>query len=43
MKKVFIPKENHNDLVSVPSEVLEKLEIVEVENYEEIYSELFRK
>lgn len=41
IKKVFIPKENHNDLGTIPSEVLEKLEIIEVENYKEIYNELF--
>ncbi len=41
MKKVFIPKSNHNDLVNVPNEVLNKLEIIEVENYEEIYKGLF--
>lgn len=41
VKKVFIPLENHNDLLSVPQEILEKLEIIEVENYEEIYQLLF--
>ncbi len=39
--KVFIPKENHNDLESVPKEVLEKIEIIEVEHYKEIYMHLF--
>ncbi len=42
IKKVFIPKENHNDLLNVPNEVIEKIEIIEVENYEEIYNTLFR-
>lgn len=42
MKKVFIPKENHNDLIEVPKEILEKLEIIEVENYEEIFVNLFK-
>ena len=41
VKKVFIPKENHNDLREVPKEVLDKLKIIEVENYKEIYQELF--
>ncbi len=41
IKKVFIPFENHNDLVSVPNEVLEKLEIIEIQNYDEIYKILF--
>ncbi len=43
MKKVFIPKENHYDLLNVPQEILEKLEIIEVERYEEIYKEIFEK
>lgn len=43
IKKVFIPLENHNDLVRVPNEVLEKLEIIEISNYEEIYKELFEE
>lgn len=41
IKKVFIPKENHNDLINVPEEILKKLEIIEVVNYEEIYKSLF--
>lgn len=41
IKKVFIPKENHNDLTNVPKEVLAHLEIREVEDYWEIYKELF--
>lgn len=43
IKKVFIPLENHKDLINVPIEVLEKLEIIEVSNYEEIYKLLFEK
>ncbi len=41
IKKVFIPKDNHNDLKELPSEVLEKLEIIEVDNYIDIYHALF--
>jgi len=41
IKKIFIPKENHNDLLDVPTEVLQKLEIIEVIHYQEIYEELF--
>ncbi len=41
IKKIFIPKENHNDLLDVPNEVLQKLEIIEVCHYQEIYNELF--
>lgn len=43
VKKVFIPKENHNDLMNVPKEVLEKVEIIEVTNFEEIYNVLFKE
>ncbi len=39
---VFIPKTNHPDLEKVPVEVLEKIKIIEVENYKEIYNILFR-
>lgn len=41
MKKVFIPNENHNDLLDVPREILEKLEIIEIDDYEEIFKSLF--
>ncbi len=41
IKKVYIPKENHNDLVEIPKEIVEKIQIVEVSNYQEIYQELF--
>lgn len=41
IKQVFIPKENRNDLLTVPKEVLQKLEIMEVEKYEEIYKKCF--
>lgn len=41
IEKVFIPKENHNQLQELPKEVLEKLEIIEVDNYIDIYQTLF--
>ena len=41
IKKVFIPKENHNDLIEIPDEVLQKLEIIEVSHYKEVYDYLF--
>lgn len=41
IKKVFIPKENHNDLLDVPEEVLKKIEIIEVSHYKEVYEQLF--
>lgn len=43
MKVVFIPKENHNDLKDVPVEVFEKLEIIEITNYEELYKWVFKE
>lgn len=43
IKKVFIPQENHNDLLNIPEEVMKALDIIEVGNYEEIYRELFVK
>lgn len=42
-KKVFIPKENKNDLEKVPNEVLDNLEIICVSNYNDIYNTLFKK
>ncbi len=41
IEKVFIPKDNHNQLEELPKEVLEKLEIIEVDNYIDIYQTLF--
>lgn len=42
IQTVFIPRENHNDLVLLPKEVLESLEIIEVETYESVYEKLFQ-
>ena len=41
MKTVIIPKSNHADLEEVPNKVLEKIKIVEVTNYEEVYKLIF--
>lgn len=41
IEKVFIPRENHNQLGELPKEVLETLEIIEVDNYIDIYQALF--
>ena len=43
IKKVFIPKDNANELDDVPRKVLEKLEIVLVKDYEDIYNEILKK
>ena len=41
IKKVFIPKANHFQLQELPKEILEKIEIIEVDNYMDIYHALF--
>lgn len=41
IKKIFIPKENENDLDEIPKEILEKLEFIKVSNYMEVYNEIF--
>ena len=40
--KVYIPRSNFKDLEEVDSEVINKLEIVLVDNYIEIYKDLFK-
>lgn len=42
IKKVFIPKKNHMDLEEVPEFLKDNIEIVEVNNYKEIYKQLFK-
>lgn len=42
-KRVFIPKENKNDLLDVPMKIQDKIEIITVENYSEIFDILFKK
>lgn len=42
IKKVYIPLKNKNDLEDVPKEVLSKLDIKLVNNYKEIYNDLFK-
>ena len=43
IKKIFIPKRNEADISDIPKEVKENLEIVLVDSYSEIYSNLFNK
>jgi len=43
IKRVFIPKKNHMDLEEVPEFLKENIEIIEVNNYREIYKQLFEK
>ena len=42
-KKVFIPMENKNDLDTVPEVVKNHIEIICVENFIDVYKELFKK
>lgn len=43
IKTVVIPKSNHADLEEVPEKVLEKINVVEVTNYEEVFKLIFEK
>jgi ATP-dependent Lon protease len=42
IKKIFIPRENHIDLLNIPKEILDRIEIIEVNHYDEIFNILFK-
>lgn len=42
IKKIFIPKENENDITEIPSEVKKVMKFVLVKTYDEIFNELFK-
>ncbi len=42
VKKIFIPKANEKDLEELPKEVKDNIRIILVDNYNEIYKELFK-
>ena len=42
IKTVYIPYDNENDLDDVPKIVKEKLEIILVKDYEDIYNNIFK-
>ena len=42
-KKVFIPIENENDLIRVPENIKNQIEIICVESFEDVYNVLFKK
>ncbi len=42
-KKVFIPYENKNDLDSVPDSIKSQIDVVCVDNFIDVYNELFKK
>lgn len=43
VKTFFIPKKNENDIEDIPSEIKKDINIVLVENYIDIYNEIFNK
>ena len=42
VKKIFIPKANEKDLEELPKEIKDNIKIYLVDNYKEIYKELFK-
>lgn len=42
VNKIFIPKENEKDLDEIPNEIKDKLKVILVSNYNEIYKQLFK-
>ena len=42
VKKIFIPKANEKDLEELPKEVKDNIKIILIDNYKEIYKELFK-
>lgn len=40
--KIYIPATNANDLQDIPEKVLSKINVVKVNNYEEIFNDLFK-
>ncbi len=43
IRKVFLPKENENDLDLVPEEIKKEMQFVFVNNYSDVYRRIFRK
>ena len=43
IKKIFIPNKNNHDLDEIPKEVKKEIEFILVENYSEIFDEIFKK
>ena len=41
--KIFIPKKNEKDIDDIPKEVRNKIEIILVSDYSDIYNEIFKK
>ncbi len=43
IKKVFIPKTNEIDIKKIPKEIRDKMELICVKEYKDIYNEIFKK
>lgn len=43
IRKIFLPKDNENDLDEIPEEILKEIEFIFVSNYKDIYDKLFKK
>ena len=41
IKIIFIPKSNHKDIETIPDEIKSNLKIIEVDNYIEVYNNIF--
>ncbi|MCR8613101.1 MAG: endopeptidase La [Mycoplasma sp.] len=41
LKTIFIPKDNEKNIVEIPKEVSDKLKIIPIEKYEDIYKNVF--
>ncbi len=42
VKKVIVPKDNQDSLKDIPQELIEGLQVVYAEYYQEVYSECFQ-
>ncbi len=42
IRKIIVPNENERDIVDIPKEVLDEMEIVFVNDYSEVYSEVLK-
>ena len=42
IKKIFLPKENEKDLEEITNDIKKDIEFIFVNNYNEIYNELFK-
>ncbi len=42
VKVVYIPKENQDDLKNIPKEILKKMDIELVSNFDEVYTKIFK-